>query len=244
MRSNLLSFTQGICVAVAWVSISASGAVDFGERIHRQTQELYDAIAPGSISVWEHYLDADARFTTEDGQVLTKAQVLEQTKPLPAGVSGSIRVVDFHAVRHGSVAIANYVADEAENFHGHELHCQYRSTDTWIETRSGWRLIASQTMALRTDPPAMALDHKRIDEYTGRYDLTPAISYEIRQSDGKLEGRQTGRNAESLLAEAPDVFFVPGKPRYRKIFLRGSDGQITGFAERREAWQILWKRQP
>ena len=43
-------------------------------------------------------------------------------------------------------------------------------------------------------------------------------------------------------AEAPDVLFVPGKPRYRKVFLRGPDGRITGFAERREAWDIVWKR--
>jgi hypothetical protein len=47
-----------------------------------------------------------------------------------------------------------------------------------------------------------------------------------------------------LKAEAPDVLFVPGQTRYRKVFLRGSDGRVTGFAERREAWDIVWKRLP
>jgi hypothetical protein len=59
-----------------------------------------------------------------------------------------------------------------------------------------------------------------------------------------LEGQQTGRKAEILKAEVADVLFVPGKPRYRKVFLRGANGRITGFAERREAWDLVWTRVP
>ena len=38
------------------------------------------------------------------------------------------------------------------------------------------------------------------------------------------------------------MLFVPGQPRYRYVFLRGPDGRITGFAQRREAWDIVWTR--
>jgi hypothetical protein len=79
-----------------------------------------------------------------------------------------------------------------------------------------------------------------MEEYSGRYALTPAITYEIRRKAGGLEGQQTGRKAEALRAEAPDVLFVPGKTRYRKVFLRGPNGRIKGFAERREAWDLNW----
>ena len=150
----------------------------------------------------------------------------------------------FKATVHGPVAIASYVSDEHESYHGHKLHCQYRSTDTWLKTAAGWRLIAGQVLALRTDPPAVQLMPRQMEEYSGRYALTPAITYEIRRKAGGLEGQQTGRQAEALRAEAPDVLFVPGKPRYRKIFLRGPDGRIKGFAERREAWDLNWTRLP
>jgi hypothetical protein len=40
------------------------------------------------------------------------------------------------------------------------------------------------------------------------------------------------------------VLFVPGKPRYRKVFLRDDDGDITGFSERREAWDLVFTKQP
>ena len=79
-----------------------------------------------------------------------------------------------------------------------------------------------------------------MEEYAGRYELTPEMTYEIRSKGGVLEGQETGRKPEALLAEVPDLLFVSGKPRYRKVFLRGSDGRITGFAERREAWDLIW----
>jgi hypothetical protein len=62
--------------------------------------------------------------------------------------------------------------------------------------------------------------------------------------DGNLEGQKTGRAPEALRAEVVDLLFVPGKPRFRKVFLRDPSGRITGFAERREAWDVMWKRLP
>jgi uncharacterized protein DUF4440 len=217
-------------------------AADVAATLERQTQELLDAVSTGKAEVWERYLDPEARYVDESGRVVRKKELVEEIKPLPAGVSGVLKVTGFEASVQGSVAVATYVADENEDYHGHKIHCQYRTTDTWKKTAVGWRLIASQTLALRTDPPSITLSEKQRQEYCGRYALTPEISYEIRCAGDKLEGQQNGRKAEALLAEAPDVLFVPGKPRYRKVFQRGPDGRVTGFAERREAWDLIWRR--
>jgi ketosteroid isomerase-like protein len=225
----------------------ASGAVppspgSVPDLLQRQTQEMMDAVGNGTAAVWERYLDAEAIYVDENGNVSTKKEMVEGIKPLPAGVSGSIRVTDFHAVVEGDVAVATHVDDEHENYHGHPLHCQYRTTDTWRRTPDGWKLAGGQVLALRTDPPAAPIAEALRREYCGRYSLSPGIAYEIRVRDGALEGERTGKKPEPLLAEAPDVLFVPGQPRYRKIFQRGPDGKITGFVERREAWDILWTR--
>jgi len=217
---------------------------DTRELLRRQTQELVDAIGSGSAAVWDRYLDAGVIYVDEGGRLLTKKQMVEQTRPLPEGVAGSIRVIDFDAAVHGDVAVASYIDDENEDYHGHKLHCQYRTTETWKRTPEGWRMIAGQVLALRTDPPAITLAPRQRHEYCGRYALTPAIFYEIRCSGDALEGQQTGRKSEPLRAEAPDVLFVPGQPRYRYVILRGEDGRITGFAQRREAWDLVWTRKP
>jgi hypothetical protein len=234
----------GLIGLILFSSRTSTASEDTTALLHRQTQELIDAITTGSAAVWDRYLDPKVVVTAEDGTVYNKAQMLEQTKPLPAGISGNIKVIDFKVTENGPVAVANYISDEDEDYHGHKLHCQYRTTDTWLKTPAGWRLVASQVLALRTDPPAVPLTKKQIAEYSGRYSLTPTITYEIRAKNGGLEGQQTGRPAEMLKLEAPDVLFVPGKTRYRKVFKRDAGGRVTGFAERREAWDIDWKRLP
>ena len=230
-------------VALAFASGNQSARNESeSDLFRRRTQELLDAIGAGAVDVWDKYVDENARIIDESGAVMTKKELLDQMKPLPKGVSGNIQAIQMEVVLHGNAAVVTYVDDEHENYHGHELHCQYRTTDTWLKTAGGWRVIASQVLALRTDPPAVALAGSLRDEYVGRYSLTPQITYEIRRKGDALEGQQNGRKEEELRAEAPDVLFSPGKPRYRRVFQRDSNGRITGFAERREAWDLVWKR--
>lgn len=212
------------------------------DLLRRQTQEMIDAITNGSAAVWDRYLDADVLYIDEGGNVSKKKEIVDGIQRLPDGVSGIIQVTGFDVAVHGNVAVSTHVDDESEDYHGHKLQCQYRTTDTWKKTPNGWRLIAGQVLALRTDPPAVPLSAALRKEYCGRYALTPDIVYEVRCKGDALEGQHTTRKPEELRAEAPDVLFVPGKPRYRYVFLRGADGKITGFAQRREAWDLIWRR--
>lgn len=242
--SRLAILTAVILLSSHPAAPAAPKGEDVAAVLQRQTQELSDAIGSGAAAVWDRYLDPQVVYTTEDGTVQTKKELVEQIRPFPQGVSGNIKVTDFKVAVHGPVAVASYVDDEHETYHGHELHCQYRSTDTWLQTPAGWRLIGSQIIALRTDPPAVPLTARQIEEYVGRYALDPTTTYEIRRQGDGLEGQQSGRKAEPLKLEAPDVLFVPGKTRYRMIVQRAADGHVTGFAERREAWDLDWKRLP
>jgi len=209
--------------------------------LEKKTQALFDAIGAGDASRWRADLDEHVLFTTEEGEVLDKQKLVDQIRPLPPGVQGQIRVQDFKAVVRGGIAVTSYIADEDETFHGQKLHCQYRSTDTWVKSGDGWKLLAAQILALRTDPPAIQLEASRRAEICGRYRLGD-LEYEIRCVGDGLEGQQQGRSARPLQFEAPDVLFSPGQPRYRRIIQRDAQGRVTGFLERREAWDLSWKR--
>ena len=210
--------------------------------LQRQSQELADALGTGAAAVWEKYLDPDVRYVDETGEIQRKKALVDDVRPFPPGISGSIKILDYDAAVHEDTAFATYVNDENEDYHGAKLHCQYRTTETWVKRPEGWRLIGAQVLAMRTDPPAVALSADRRREYAGKYALTPELAYEIRVDGDALQGQQTGRKPEALKAEAPDVLFVPGKPRYRYVLLRDAQGRITGLAQRREAWDIVWKR--
>ncbi len=220
----------------------ASANDDVTTTLQRQTQELLDAVSAGSAAVWDRYLDSTVSYTTEDGSVRSKREMVGDIRPLPKTISGSIEIVEFTARIHGDVAVTTHVDDEHETFYGHALHCQYRSTDTWLKTPAGWRLIGAQVLALRTDPPGVALTPAALDEMVGTYTLSPELSYEIRRSGDVLVGQETGRAPDTLRAETRDVLFVPGRPRYRKVFRRDADGHVVDFAERREAWDLVWAK--
>lgn len=244
-RRRILQMIAGSLIPASGIGSPKTGD-EVAATLQAQTQALMDAVGVGDAAVWSKHLHDDCVYTSEEGEVQNKKALVDQLKPLPAGVSGKIRVVDFQARVHAAIGIATatYVSDEHEEYHGHSLHCQYRSTDTWVKTPAGWRLLASQVLALRTDPPAAPLSAAALDGYCGRYALAPEISYEIRRKGDGLEGQRNGRPATELKAEAPDVLFVPGRPRYRYVFRRDPNGKITGFAERREAWDLDWKKAP
>lgn len=243
-RRQLL--TMGVAMAGA-LDVGAGQTVsqaapDVRTLLERQTQQLMDAIAAGDRSTWQRYVAEDVVFLAEDGARKTKADLVNEVRAFPPEIWGRIRVTGYDVVRHDRVAVATYVADEEEGYYGQVLHARYRSTDTWLMTNGAWQMIASQVLALRDDPPSVDLAPSALDVYAGRFALTDSVTYTITRDGSELRGQRTGRNAETLKVEAVDVLFVPGQPRLRKIFRRDPAGHITSFVERRESWDISWRR--
>src|SRR5215472_14978071 len=76
-------------------------AEDVPALLQRQAQEIADAVAPGRVDVFARLLDDAAIIVDEGGGVSSKKELIGGLRPLPEGVSGSIRVTDFRAAVHG-----------------------------------------------------------------------------------------------------------------------------------------------
>ncbi|HEY6825123.1 MAG TPA: DUF4440 domain-containing protein [Steroidobacteraceae bacterium] len=202
---------------------------------------MADALAPGRRPVWEHYADPALTYVTEDNEVKSRVQLLADVKPLPPGSSGWIVVQEFRCTDFGSFAVTTYVMDEHETIEGHELHARYRGSDTWRATADGWRLSAAQVYAIPLDPPRGEAASALAD-YQGAYALSDSTRQTIRLDGDHLVAERPGRSAQLLLPESGDVFFTPGRPRTRRIFTRAPDGQVRGFADRREGTDLVWTR--
>jgi hypothetical protein len=210
--------------------------------LQRSTQALMDATAPGNRAVWAHYTDPQFVYVTEDNEVKTRTQVLADLTPLPPGYSGWITVAQFLCHDFGRFAVTTYLIDEHETVEGHALHAHYRSSDTWRLTPAGWRLVASQVLAIPQDPPRAAAPYAPLADYEGLYRLSAVTAQTVRREGDHLVAERAGRPAQVLLPESGDVFFAPGHPRSRRIFTRASDGQVSGFADRREGIDLIWTR--
>jgi uncharacterized protein DUF4440 len=210
--------------------------------LQRQTQALVDALAPGERAVWEHYTDAALTYVTEDNEVKSRAQMLDELKALPPGSSGWIEVQEFRCRDLGAFAVTTYIMDEHESVEGHALHARYRGSDTWRRTAAGWRLTGGQVFAIQQDPPRTQLPAQRLADYEGVYALSPATQQSIRRDGDHLVAERPGRPLQLLLPESGDVFFTPGRPRTRRVFTRAADGRVSGFADRREGIDLSWAR--
>jgi hypothetical protein len=94
---------------------------------------------------------------------------------------------------------------------------------------------------VQVDPPAITLPRETLCAYNGTYRLTEEITTTVTCTDEGLRSERTGRKPVVLKPEVLDVFFEPGQPRTRRIFLRNERGEITEFADRREGHDIVWR---
>jgi hypothetical protein len=212
------------------------------QRLRANDQALLDAIAPGDRAVWERLLAKDAIYVDENGAILHREQFLAALKPLPAGSSGHIDIVQYEATIRGNVAVVIHKDDERENYHGIALHADYLMTETWLKEGAEWRLALVHAYVIAKDPPAIKTSAKALGEYEGRYRAAPDLGYVIRRDGDHLVGDREGLPPVTLAQESADVFFVPGKPRDRKIFRRDASNKIVDFVDRREGEDLVFVR--
>jgi uncharacterized protein DUF4440/uncharacterized protein DUF3471 len=217
-------------------------------ELTRATQELMSAVASGDWSVWDKYLDDSIVYTSEDGRTIGKAQLKAEMKPLPPGFSGSIQVESADVRQYGDTAVVSHEELERQEVFGQKLVSHYHVTDTWIrrgdrpKSVPEWRLVASQVLVRLQDPAPATVDPKIFDAYVGRYDLSPTVRYTVTREGDALFGERNGRPKQPLLPETETVFFTPGAPRTRKIFVRDATGKVVRIVDRRDGRDVVWTR--
>jgi Domain of unknown function (DUF4440) len=212
-------------------------------ELRGMTQELLDAVAPGKTDVWQRHLHDRLIHVDENGIVRTKAELLKELAPLPAGLEGRIAIDSFRIEVENNLAIVTHEDQEHLHYFGQVLRSRFRSTDTWLRTADGWRLIGQQTSAVLKDPPSIKLTREQLCGYNGSYSLTAEIVAKVQCSELGVVVERTGRPKAEYLPEVIDVFFAPGQPRIRRIFVRDDAGKIVGFVDRREGEDVRWVKQ-
>lgn len=211
-------------------------------ELRQNTQALLDAIAPGDTATWNRLLDARVIQVDENDVVRGKSEILANLQPLGPGLVGHLAIDDFRVATAGEAAVVTHEDDEYLEYHGQIIRSRFRMTDTWVHSADGWRLIGEQVLAVLKDPPAIHVDRATLCGYAGRYALVPDIVQTVRCADDKLIVSRDGRPDRTFLPESPDVFFEPGAPRTRRMFQHDAHGRVTGFVDRREARDVVWKR--
>ncbi len=244
MKRSALMLAACVACSLTQCSSAAESAAATEQVLRDATQQLLDAIAPGDVAVWERWLDPAVLYVDENDVVRGKAEMLKELQPLPKGLVGHLKIAEFRMSLAGDTAVVTHEDDETLDYFGQVLLSRFRNTDTWHRTPVGWRLLGSQVLAVHQDPPAVTLDAATLCTYAGRYVLTTEISATARCEGNGLVFERAGRPNRTFMPELKDQFFEPGQPRSRRQFQRDANGAITGFVDRREERDIVWKRAP
>ncbi|HZQ68602.1 MAG TPA: DUF4440 domain-containing protein [Terriglobales bacterium] len=226
----------------AAIAASPSPQSDIAAELRARDQALLDAIAPGNAKLWDEALAPGAVYVDENGEIIQRAEFLKQLQPLPKGVSGTISISEYSATTSGDVATVVHRDDEVENYHGQTLAAKYLMTETWQKQGGVWKLLLVHAYSALKEPPSIALPTRELEQYVGRYEGGPELVYLIKLEGDHLTGTREGRPGSALRVEVRDVLFISGQLRTRKIFLRDEKGRITGFVDRREGNDLVWKK--
>ena len=225
-------------------ALTTPALADDRALITQYEQQLSDAITNGAPAVWEKYLDPDVIFAEEDDSYKGKDGMIKEVRPLPKGLGGEIKVELLSYHEDGDTAVALFRQHEIERYYGQTIHASYLTNTVWKKRADGWKQIEGQVLAEKTDPPAMTVAPAQLAQYAGSYKLKDSDPvYTLTVTDGKLMGTRGTHKPAEWKQETPDVFFIPGDNRIRKIFQRDAGGHITGFIERRESWDIVWVKE-
>ena len=211
------------------------------DELVRNTQELFDAVAPGNPAPFEKYFADDAMFFDEKGRSMDKAALVKDVQPLPKGYSGTIKLVRPKSHIEGDVAILSYDLDETETIFGQSMTARYHETDTWMRRGGQWQIVAGQVLRYYEDPAPGKADTSKFASYTGTYKLGPERTMTITTENGHLYEIRSGRPREELIPEASDIFFRKGVEG-RTLFGHSDDGNVVSLIDRRNNEDVVWKK--
>lgn len=210
-------------------------------ELMRRTQALYDSLPSGDRRPWAAYYADDAMMYDEKGRSMNKAALLADLQAMPSGYSGSIKLVDPHAVFAAHTAILAYGIDEEEVVFGQELHARYHSVDTWLYRKGRWQIVISQTMRYYEDPAEGSTDIAHLDDFVGTYELAPGNRRTVSREGSNLYLQRGTGTKTKLIPETCDLFFRTGVEG-RILFHRDALHSVDSLYDRRNNEDIVWRR--
>jgi hypothetical protein len=202
---------------------------------------LMDSIAPGDKSVWERVMEPSFVVTTEEGQVMSRQQFLDELRPLPKGLSGGIAVKELTVQEFPAFAVVRYLADEWESVFGQKLTTLYRVTDTYRRDGKDWRLVAAHLSVVTRDPSPQEVSRAGWPGLTGTYRLLPdGWNFTVELRDGELYGGRDPKKLRPLIPLAPDAFVLAGSlGEWLFVTEKGKATRIVSF---RKFGPLVWTR--
>lgn len=214
------------------------------DRLAAATQAFSDAGQRGDGPAMAALLDRNVVFFNEGGDRANWSD-MAAARPAPTPAPKvTMTVTDWTCRRFGDTAVTGFIDVRSVGGPDGPQTSRFRSVETWRREAAGWTMIGSQTLALPDDPVTVVLSPALLDEYVGTYEASDGRRFSFTREGDHLAASLGGGPATVQRAEVRDVFFTPGRSRFRKVFTRDRDGRVDGFLYRSEGHDLRFRRLP
>jgi len=187
---------------------------------------------------WSRYVADDCIYSDDDGNLVTKAQLLEHEKRnWPPEYDHSVNFRDYVVHVYGDTAVMNFRFTVHEQITDTDLITEMRATEAYAKQNGTWLLVARQWAPLPINfRKPVAVDTSVYKDYVGQYQSRLLDDVEtISVKDGKLWS-QSGKDENEYLPLGSETFFI--KNDIATItFSRDPQGHVTGYTYHREDGQ-------
>lgn len=144
MRRTLIAITLA---AVSFALVQAGGRAgarggDDEQALKRIENELTDAMLKGDASAVERHYAESFTFTTPDGQVMTKAQVVANVRTGAAKFESS-KFEEMRVQLYGDSAVVTALTTDKGTVGGADVSGRFRWTDVFVRSGGRWQLVAA-----------------------------------------------------------------------------------------------------
>jgi len=220
-------------IVVALLSSKSSFATDGAllAQFRANDVRLLSAVHTADKTVYETLATTDFHYIDEEGTVFTKAVFTAQLEPMS---TPPLKIQQYSGIRVGDTMLILHLDTDEEGD-------EYQFSETWQRVAGAWRVRSIQLWNVLVDPVPAHLTRAQLDQLTGTYSNGNSTVLLSRNGD-TLTSSHNGAAPTEQRAETPDVLFVPGMPRVRKLFVRDPAGRVTGFLTSYSGHDTLWTR--
>lgn len=210
---------------------------DIAAQLKSRTQVLREASSRGDLAALRAEMDDAAVVIDEEGAVHGPQDLRTLAPAVEAGCrAGALTISDWVLHHVQGVAVSSFTTDQAVDCGSQTIHYSFLSVEAWVSRATRWTLLASQTIPLHQDPPAIALTADNLAEYVGRYTDGAGLVVKVVRAGQGLASSIGADPPSALVAEGRDLFYRPGSPpgyaRRRVAFHRDAQGHVTQYISR------------
>lgn len=154
-----VNMKRNITISVILLALSSFALGQIKSKSDKQTgtveqtlmkieRELGDALIQGNSALLESYLADTFVFTSPNGNMLSKTQVIGDVKIGSLKMESSKRE-DMKVQIYGNTAVVTYSSIDKAAFKGKDISGQYRWTDVFENRNGQWRLVSEQGTPIR-----------------------------------------------------------------------------------------------